>query len=123
MERTQPAPTRATLGWIGQAVSGVLLLGLLGLHMIAHHYIVEGGLRNYAQVLDYVRNPLILTIEIVFLIVVVYHALLGVRAILLDLGLNATQQTWLNRGLIVVGIVTLVYGVGLAVALFGMANA
>lgn len=123
MEQTQPAPTRATLGWIGQAVSGVLLVGLLGLHMIAHHYVVEGGLRDYAQVLNYVRSPLILAVEIVFLLVVVYHALLGVRAILLDLGLNAAQQTWLNRGLIVVGVVTLVYGIGLALTLFGMANA
>ena len=36
--------------WLVQAISGLLLVLVLGLHMVAHHFVVEGGLRDYAQV-------------------------------------------------------------------------
>ena len=45
--------------WIIQAISGLLLIFLLGLHMIAHHFIVDGGLRNYEEVIAYISNAII----------------------------------------------------------------
>ena len=36
--------------WILQAFTGVMLVVLLGLHMVVQHFVVEGGLRNYQQV-------------------------------------------------------------------------
>ena len=36
--------------WLVQAFSGLLLVFILGAHMIAHHFIVEGGLRDYEPV-------------------------------------------------------------------------
>ena len=53
------APGEAT------ASSGVALLVLVTIHMVAHHFVVEevGGLRTYAQVLDYIANPVIFVIE------------------------------------------------------------
>ena len=71
--------------WLVQAFSGLLLVFILGAHMIAHHFIVEGGLRNYQQVLEYVANPVVFIIEVLFVILAVIHALLGVRAIVIDL--------------------------------------
>ena len=112
---------RGTLTWIGQSVSGILLLGLLGLHMIAHHFIVEGGLRNYQQVLDYVGNPVIVAIEIVFLIVVTFHAMVGLRSVILDIGLMAKQEKTVTRVLTVLGLVIVVYGIFLALTLFSRA--
>lgn len=109
---------RGTLGWIGQALSGILLLALLGLHMISHHFVVEGGLRDYAQALDYLGSPLILVIELVFMLVVTYHALAGVRSILFDLGLKPSQERLVTRALVMIGGVTVGYGVWLAFALF-----
>jgi succinate dehydrogenase hydrophobic anchor subunit len=126
METTVPnipsaAPRTATgvrtgpgsLGWIVQAITGAGLLVLAGLHMIAHHFVVEGGLRNFADVQAYIGNPLIATLEVLFLVTVTVHALLGVRAILFDLGLSdATEQriTWTLR---VIGFITVAYGVWL----------
>ncbi|MCA9970818.1 MAG: hypothetical protein KC425_11420 [Anaerolineales bacterium] len=103
--------------WLVQALSGILLVLLLLLHMVAHHFVVEGGLRDFQQVLAYVSNPAIFVIEVVFLIVVTVHALLGVRAVLLDLGLNARQTTAVNWTLLIVGAATLVYGIWLAIAI------
>lgn len=103
--------------WLVQAISGLLLIALLGLHMIAHHFVAEGGLRNFQEVLAYVSNPLIFFIEVVFLIVVTAHAMLGMRAIFLDLGLSAGATRAVNWGVTLVGGVALVYGIWLAVAI------
>ena len=103
--------------WLMQAITGLLLVGILGTHMIAHHFIVEGGLRDYQQVLDYVANPIVFAIEVVFVIVAVIHALLGVQAIITDL--RPAPRTlrvieWVLRG---VALVAIGYGVYLALAL------
>lgn len=103
--------------WLIQAFSGLLLVALLGLHMVAHHFVVEGGLRDFQQVLDYVRNPVIFFIEVLFLIVVTTHAMLGLRAIVLDYGLSRQAQRTADWVLTVVGVIALGYGIWLAAAL------
>jgi succinate dehydrogenase hydrophobic anchor subunit len=103
--------------WLVQAISGLLLVLVLGLHMVAHHFVVEGGLRDYAQVIDYVSNPAIFALEVLFLVFVTIHAMLGLRAIFLDLGLRPGRQRIVDWGLALVGAVTLVYGIWLALAI------
>ena len=108
--------------WLIQAFSGLLLVIILGTHMIAHHFIVEGGLRDYQQVLDYVNNPIVFTIEVLFVIFGVVHALLGLRAIITDLrpspgALRATN--WVLTG---IGLIALGYGIYLAMALQRLAG-
>ena len=103
--------------WLVQAFSGLLLVFILGAHMIAHHFIVEGGLRNYQQVLEYVANPVVFIIEVLFVILAVIHALLGVRAIIIDLRPSTAALRVINWVLLTVGAVTIGYGLWLAVAL------
>jgi succinate dehydrogenase hydrophobic anchor subunit len=104
-------------GWLIQALTGILLIVLLGLHMLAHHFVVEGGLRTYADVLAYVSNPIIIVLEIALLVVVTYHALLGLRAVIFDLGLSATQERSVTTTLTVLGLVMIGYGIWLALTL------
>ena len=103
--------------WLVQAFSGLLLVFILGAHMIAHHFIVEGGLRNYQQVLEYVANPVVFIIEVLFVILAVIHALLGVRAIIIDLRPSTAALRVINWVLLTVGAITIGYGLWLAVAL------
>jgi succinate dehydrogenase hydrophobic anchor subunit len=91
-----------------------MLVVLLGLHMVVQHFVVEGGLRDYAQVVDYLSNPFVFLLEVAFLIVVTWHALLGVRAILLDLGLKPATERRVTATLWIVGVVTVAYGVWLS---------
>lgn len=109
--------------WVWQALSGVGLVILLSLHMIVHHFVVEGGLRDYQQVLAYVGNPLVVAVEVIFLVVVTYHAVVGVRAILFDLDLSERSKTLITRVLTVVGVIMLAWGVFLALYLFRTATA
>lgn len=99
--------------WIWQAISGALLLILAGMHMITQHYVVEGGLRTYADVVAYAQSPLFLVLETAFLIVVVGHALMGVRAIVLDLGISTPADRNLKIGLTALGAAMIVYGLWL----------
>ena len=108
--------------WLVQAFSGLLLVFILGAHMIAHHFIVEGGLRNYQQVLDYVANPVVFVIEVLFVILGVVHALLGVRAIITDLRPSAGTLRAVNWGLALFGLVAIGYGLWLALALQRLAG-
>jgi succinate dehydrogenase / fumarate reductase, membrane anchor subunit len=102
--------SRPTVAWLWQVVTGVGLVFLLGLHMVANHFIAKGGLRDYAAVVAYLRHPIILLLEILFLVCVTTHALLGVRAIFLDFGLSERIEQIVTRVLKWIGILTVVYG-------------
>jgi succinate dehydrogenase hydrophobic anchor subunit len=113
-EGSSPANRRnARLGWLSQASSGILLVLLLGVHWIAQHYLADGGLRTYAEVVSYLENPLVLVLEATFLAVITVHALLGVRAVLLDLGPGERWIGLIDAGLILTGIGTVLYGLNL----------
>jgi succinate dehydrogenase hydrophobic anchor subunit len=98
--------------WRWTAGSGVALLALVTIHMVAHHFVVHevGGLRTYDQVLAYIANPWIFTIEGIFLVVVTVHAMLGLRSVLFDFGLSEGAKRWWNRALVVLGVLTVAYG-------------
>jgi succinate dehydrogenase hydrophobic anchor subunit len=101
--------------WRWTALTGVALLALLTVHMVAHHFVVEGvgGLRTYRQVLQYIGHPLILSVEAVFLVVVTWHAMLGLRSVLFDLGLADRTKRIVGRVLAGLGVVTVAYGLAL----------
>jgi succinate dehydrogenase hydrophobic anchor subunit len=103
----EPKPTAA---WLWQVFTGIGLVILLGLHFIANHFIAKGGLRDFADVVAYLRNPVILVLEILFLLCVTSHALLGVRAILVDLGLSERAEKRASQALTLVGVLTVGYG-------------
>jgi succinate dehydrogenase / fumarate reductase membrane anchor subunit len=109
---TQAAP-RATSGWIWQAVSGTALIALAGLHMFANHFVVQGGLRDFHDVVDYLRNPIILVLEVLFLITVTWHAVLGIRAVVFDLGLSEAAERRVTLAMWVIGVLTVGYGLWL----------
>lgn len=98
--------------WRATALSGVALLALVTVHMVANHFVVKevGGLRTYRQVLEYIGNPLMFVIEGLFLVVVTIHAMLGLRAVLFDYGLSARTRRLVSRGLGVLGTLTIAYG-------------
>jgi succinate dehydrogenase hydrophobic membrane anchor protein len=110
MENPFAQEPKGTSGWLWQVITGVGLVLLLGLHIIAQHFIATGGLRDFAEVLAYLRNPVFLVLEVLFLVVVATHAMLGVRAILLDFGISTRVEMLLSRALTGVGVLTVGYG-------------
>jgi succinate dehydrogenase hydrophobic anchor subunit len=110
---------KSTMVWWWTVGTGAALLVLVAVHMVAHHFVVEeiGGLRTYQQVLDYVSNPLMLTLECLLLVVVTIHAMLGVRSVLFDFDLTPHGRRRVDFALWVLGVMTVVYGFALLAVL------
>ncbi len=96
-----------------------MLVLVLILHFTVNHLLgsMPSGLMTYADIVRYYQNPIIPSIEILFLVTVVTHCLLGLRSILLDM--NPSRQvlsiaTWL-LGLL--GVSSIVYGIWLVFAI------
>ncbi|MEW5956623.1 MAG: hypothetical protein AB1801_02785 [Chloroflexota bacterium] len=103
---------RQSLGWIGQAVSGILLIVIVLLHLIFHHF--QTGLLSAGEVVAHVADQAIFGLELLFIIVVTYHALLGIKAVIFDLQLSDAARQRVSLGLTILGVITVVYGVVLA---------
>lgn len=105
-------PLRGARVWRWTTFSGVALLVLVTVHMVAHHFVVDeiGGLRDYARVLEYVSSPIILVSESTFLVAVTIHAMLGLRGVLYDLGPGARARRRIDVGLVALGAATIAYG-------------
>ena len=76
--------SRAGRLWLVQAISGAMLIVFLGVHLVAQHLLVPGGLRDYASVVEYLRNPIALAAEMGLLASVIVHAVVGLRSTLVE---------------------------------------
>ena len=122
-QQTAKAPTgtyrrdRSTRLWHWTAGTGIALVVLATMHIVAQHFIVHqtGGLRTYNEVLTYVANPVIFVLEAAFLLVVTIHGMLGIRGILHDRDLSARAQRRLDVALWTVGTLTIGYGMALLI--------
>jgi succinate dehydrogenase hydrophobic anchor subunit len=115
MQKTLTRERAGSWSWILQAITGLMVIVLVGVHMIFQHFVAAGGLRTYADVVAYIRTPFFLGWETIFLIVVTWHALLGVRAIVLDFGPRRSIERAINRLLLLIGLSTIAYGIWLTV--------
>lgn len=122
MQTTLTRERASSWSWILQAITGVFVILLVGVHMIFQHFVAAGGLRTYADVVSYIRTPFFLAWETVFLIVVTWHALLGVRAIALDFGLKRSIERAFNWVLTIIGVGTIVYGLWLTFTVISRAS-
>lgn len=103
--------------WFLKILTGFLVIVVLAIHLIVNHLIVPGGLLSYADIVQYYQIPIIPMMEIVFLIFVVTHALIGLRSVLLDLRPSNILLQWINYGLGVLGIGSIAYGVWLVLVI------
>jgi succinate dehydrogenase membrane anchor subunit len=117
MENPFAKEPKASSTWYWQMFTGIALVLLLGLHFIANHFIATGGIRDFADVVSYLRNPIVLVLEVLFLIVVATHAMLGVRAIVIDFGISSQAEKRLSQVLTVIGVLTVAYGLWLTWAI------
>ena len=108
--------------WLFKIVSGVLIIVILIIHLVVNHFVGEGALLTYADVVRYYSNPIIPAMEIAFLILVVSHSLVGVRSILLDLKPSRGLLTAINWVFTVIGAVSIGYGIWLIMAIVTQNN-
>ena len=103
--------------WLIKILTGLLLILLLAVHFIVNHFIADTGLMTYADVVRYFNNPIVPAMEITFVAVVVAHALIGLRGILLDLEPSRQVTKVMDIVLASIGVLSILYGVWLAITI------
>jgi len=114
-----PRPGENTWIWLIKIVTGPLLIIVLGLHLAVNHYLgtMASGLMTYQDIIQYYQNPIIPTIEIIFLVTVVTHCLIGLRGIILDINPSHNVLSIVTWLLVILGVSSVGYGIWLAVAI------
>lgn len=107
---SQPKTGETTWLWLLKILTGVLVVLILTIHLIVQHLVNPDGLLTFQQVVQWVSNPWVALMEGTFVVLVIIHALLGVRSVILDLHPSQGVLRILDLIFIVLGIVGIVYG-------------
>jgi succinate dehydrogenase hydrophobic anchor subunit len=112
-EISSPKTGETSWLWLAKLVTGVLVIVLLFVHLIVNHLVAPNGLLSYREVAEYLALPGIAIMESTFLVVVIAHALLATRSVLLDLKPSRAALSGINWSFLAIGIGATVYGIWL----------
>jgi succinate dehydrogenase / fumarate reductase membrane anchor subunit len=112
-EGSRPRSGESFWLWFLKLLSGILVIVLLFIHLTVNHFTATGALLNFEGVVAYLSNPLVTGTEIAFLIVVVSHALLGTRSLILDFKPSRSVLRVVDWLFLAVGVVSIGYGIWL----------
>jgi succinate dehydrogenase / fumarate reductase cytochrome b subunit len=97
--------------WLGQRVTAVLVIVTIMVHLVLTHYVAIGEL-SFDNIGDRLAGGAVLVNDVVLLLAVVYHALNGLRMVVLDWGLtNSRGRRTFDAALWLLGVVAIVYGI------------
>ena len=97
--------------WLGQRVTAVLVFATIVVHLVLTHYIDIGRL-SFVDIGQRLAGGAVLVNDVVLLVAVVYHALNGLRMVVLDWGLtNSGGRRVFDAALWLLGVVAIVYGI------------
>lgn len=97
--------------WLGQRVTAVVIIVTIMVHLVLTHFVSIGEL-SFDDIGERLASTAVLVNDVLLLVAVVYHALNGVRMVVLDWGLSGQgARRGFDAFLWVVGIVAVVYGI------------
>jgi len=97
--------------WLGQRVTAVLVIVTIMVHLVLTHYVAIGEL-SFDDIGERLAGGAVLVNDIVLLVAVVYHALNGLRMVVLDWGLsNVAGRRVFDVVLWLVGSLAIAYGI------------
>ena len=99
--------------WVMQRLTGVLVGIFISIHIWMLHFTAEATSGNpvtFESVRSRMASPWYVTLDLLLLASLVYHALNGVRAVLLDWGVGARSEKKLTGILVALGVIMFAYG-------------
>lgn len=89
-------PTNMKTGmwaWVGHRLTGLALVAYVFLHLsfISTASMAEGG-ADFDALMEITSQPLFVAMDFLLVIVVIYHAMNGMRVVLFDLGIGIRRQ-------------------------------
>jgi succinate dehydrogenase cytochrome b556 subunit len=96
--------------WLFQRITAVLIIICLAIHLILTHILNIGEL-DYSNVANRLAHASVIAVDLILLAAGIYHALNGLRMVLLDYWFGPRKRAIaLNVVLWVVGLVAMGYG-------------
>ncbi len=118
--------------WTWHILAGLIILVLLGMHMVGMHLNDVLHLESFnpagenpvdwANVIARAQETGTVFVYILLLATALYHGLYGLRNILLELSPSEIMTEFINKFLLVAGIVLFVFGSWAAIASFNLAQ-
>ena len=97
--------------WLGQRVTAVIVIVTIMVHLVLTHFVAIGEL-SYDNIGERLASGAVLANDVLLLVAVVYHALNGVRMVMLDWGLaGRSARRGFDAFLWVAGVTAVVYGI------------
>jgi succinate dehydrogenase cytochrome b556 subunit len=97
--------------WLLQRVTGILLVFYLFVHLWILHYANLPNKVAFDEILARLQSPLFLVFDLMLLALIIFHALNGVRVIIIDFGISSRAQKILFLALMLLGFVMFLFGV------------
>lgn len=96
--------------WGIQLLSGIFLLIVLGVHFWALHYGTNNATLSYELISKRLASPAWKVLDTVFLALVLYHALNGVRSIILDFNISKAMRGLLFWFCVMIAVACFIFG-------------
>ncbi len=97
-----------TVAWLLHRVSGLLILAYLYFHLVVLSSVVwPGGPRAFNRVVASLTTPPFIVADLALFAVILYHALNGVRLLILDMGWGLERQRPLFWSALIMGALAL----------------
>lgn len=121
-ESSTTSRRRATgsIQWLFQAVSGAFIVFFLGIHLYVAH--INGGtpVELFNSVIANLKNPWWMAFFLVFVWIVTYHGLNGVKGIIYETGISERARKVVRYLLTALFIVSVIYGTALSIIVASM---
>ncbi len=101
---------RGFWSWVLQRLSGLFLAFFVGVHVVLLYFLRAGRVDAAGVIERLEASPLMVTFYAAFVLIVVFHALNGVRGIALDFGPSDGGRRRLRNTLWVLGVFAVAYG-------------
>lgn len=118
--KTQEKRAIGSIQWLFQAFSGAFIIFFLGVHLYVAH--INGGspVELFDTVVINLRNPWWLAFFLVFVWIVTYHGLNGIKGIIFETGISQKSRRIVSYLLTALFIASVIYGTLLSLIVASM---
>ena len=111
---------QGTWRWFLQRVTAVFLIGALAFHFILLHFINHAASITFAGTEARMSGIIYFSLMWLFLVTAAFHGINGVYNALVNMGLKGTKQKVVAGVLVLAGILLVIQGTRVAIAMSGM---
>lgn len=106
--------------WLLQRITAVFLIGVLAFHFVTLHFVNHAADITFAGTQARMSEIGYFSLMWLFLVTAAFHGLNGVYNALINLGLEGTQKKVIGAVLTLAGILLIVQGTRVAIAMSGL---